>query len=38
MFKIYYAKSVFKDIKKISPKNLSKIKLAIEEKKLNLYY
>jgi len=31
MFKIIYAKSVLKDIRKIAPYNLSKIKIGIEE-------
>ena len=31
MFKIIYAKSVFKDLKKIDRKNLKKIKEGIEE-------
>ncbi|OAQ21083.1 type II toxin-antitoxin system RelE family toxin [Thermosulfurimonas dismutans] len=31
MFKIIYAKSVFKDLKKIDRKNLKKIKQGIEE-------
>ena len=31
MFKIVYAKSVFKDLKKIDRKNLKKIKEGIEE-------
>jgi len=31
MFKIIYAKSVFKDLKKIDQKNLKKIKKGIEE-------
>ncbi len=31
MFKIIYAKSVKKDIKRIAPKNLHKIKQGIEE-------
>ena len=31
MFKIIYAKSVFKDLKKINRKNLEKIKEGIEE-------
>ncbi len=31
MFKIIYAKSVFKDLKKIDRKNLKKIKEGVEE-------
>jgi len=31
MFEIVYAKGVAKDVKRISPKNLSKIKRGIEE-------
>ena len=33
MFKIVYAKSVLKDLKKIAPNNLPKIKEGIEELK-----
>jgi len=33
MFKIIYAKSVLKDLRKISKKNLPKIKMGIEELK-----
>ncbi len=33
MFKIIYAKSVLKDLRKISKKNLPKIKMEIEELK-----